>query len=368
MADPLFQPPQTLTVQYNVQHVNGSTPSVPFSRAEGSPNYLRPNKENLYIVDQDSIGLIDPDQGVGGSMGDRFIPWIEIAPVGAGASYEIAIVDGQETSRVLRVVLPSTAATPASPIFIEGLDQFRCPQGALIRITCDDEDQETVIRLRILLECEDCAPCGTCPTGPTGGTGPTGPTGGPTGPTGPAGPTGPTGPTGQTGPTGPTGSTGPLGPTGPTGPTGATGPDGLNRAARSFSTLGVPMVPGSDVHVAFSSGVDLASIGYSGKIGALGTLGIGAERFATRTGFLSRAVLRSTVSITVDLFVEVSTGGGAFARTVVAAGVALAANAEVAVTPSVVGYIATDVLRAGIVQVGGVTVTPDLTIELEYDE
>lgn len=369
MTDPFFQPPQTLTIQYNVQHVDGTTPSRPFSRDPGNRTYVKPTADNIYIVTQDRIGLIDPDQSFGGSMGDRFIPWIEIAPVGGSTSYEIAIVDGQDTSRVLRIVQPSTAASPAAPMYFEGIRQFRCPQGSLIRITALNTDRATMIRMRVLLECEDCE-CDDCPTGPTGATGPTGVSLGPTGPTGPTGSV--TGPTGPAGPRGPTGTGGPTGPTGTasgaTGPTGPTGITGPNDATRSFSSLQVPLITELDVYCGFSGGVALGSIEYTGKIGDLATMGLATERLAPRAGALTRAVLRSSEDVTVDVFVDVSTGGGAFTRTVVAAGVVLTADVEMLVNPTAVPYIATDVLRAGIRNAGEDLVTADVSIELEYTE
>ena len=242
MVDPFVTPLQTVTVQYDVGSIDGSTPSEPFSRDENSDKYLRPNAENIFVVEQDAVGLIDPDQGVGGSQGDRFIPWIEVCLTAAG-DVEISIVDGEDPAKLLAIIEPATAVTPTAPLYRSR--SFRCPQGGLIRVTASG-GLGGKIRFRILLECEDCGDGGGGGggVGPTGPTGPTGPSGGPPGPTGPTGPAsttpGPTGPAstipGPTGPAstvpGPTGPTGPAstipGPTGPAstvpGPTGPTGP------------------------------------------------------------------------------------------------------------------------------------------------
>lgn len=128
-------------------------------------------------------------------MGDRWVPWILVA-LDDLASIEIAIVDGEDTSLVLAVVQPAVAVGPGIPYYRQ-LD-FRCPQGALIRIgTPGVATGPGFVRLRIALECEACDGGGG-----GSGAGATGPTG-PTGPAGPAGPAGPTGPTGPTGPSAP---------------------------------------------------------------------------------------------------------------------------------------------------------------------
>lgn len=172
--------PQTLTVQYDVALIDGVTPSDPIDIATAP---FDPNTQ-IFEVSQDAVGLIDPDLRMGGSMGDRWIPWIEVALDGASGTIPIAIVDGQDPSQVLVVIDPGTLVTPSSPLFREV--QFRCPQGALIRVGDPAAPAGPGrVRLRILLECEDCG-------GGGGGTGPAGPPG-PEGPPGPPGPEGPAG-------------------------------------------------------------------------------------------------------------------------------------------------------------------------------
>ena len=150
--DPLVQSFQTLTVQYDVESIDASTPSRPFSRDESSDAFLRPNAENIFVVKQEKVGLIDPDQGVGGTQGDRFIPWREVC-LEADGDVEIAIVDGETPAKVLTVVQSATAVTTTEPYYRDRV--FRCPQGALIRVTASG-DLGGKIRLRIILECEDC--------------------------------------------------------------------------------------------------------------------------------------------------------------------------------------------------------------------
>lgn len=167
---------QTLTVQYNVLRIDGQTPSEPFSLATQP---VDPQSQVFEVV-QDAVGLIDPDQRAGGSMGDRFIPWIEVVLDEPG-QIQISIVDGQDPDLVLASIVGPTAVVPGTPFFRAA--QFRCPQGALIRV--GDLAAPTGpgrVRLRIIAHAE-------AGPGAAGATGPAGPAGA----TGPAGPTGPTG-------------------------------------------------------------------------------------------------------------------------------------------------------------------------------
>ena len=175
--------PQTLTVQYDVLGVDGTTPSEPFSRDVGDPDFVPPNAQQIYVINQDAVGLIDPDIGVGGSIGDRFIPWIEVV-VDDAATVNLALVDGEDPDTVLEVIEAAGAAAPLAPYYRD--DVFRVPQGALLRVTCDPVDAGVKVRLRIQSDCEACPPPDPLP--------------GPTGPTGATGATGPTGATGATGP------------------------------------------------------------------------------------------------------------------------------------------------------------------------
>lgn len=126
MPDP-GNPPQTLCVQYNnVSAYDGVTLSVPYSR-----RIVSPNDEGIYEVDQaGGLGLIDPDGGDGGgSMGDRFIQWIEVV-VDVATTITLDVVDGQDTTLVLTTVVPPTAV---DAVLFRGAS-FRVPQGALLRV------------------------------------------------------------------------------------------------------------------------------------------------------------------------------------------------------------------------------------------
>lgn len=119
-------PPQTLCVQYsNIEAFDGTTPSLPFVRALRSTN-----AENIIEVDQAGpLGLVDPDGGEGGSMGDRFILWLEVV-VDAPTTLIGELVDGENPDIVLATVIPSQAVSEA---FFRGV-HFRVPQGGLLRL------------------------------------------------------------------------------------------------------------------------------------------------------------------------------------------------------------------------------------------
>lgn len=145
-------PPQTLTVQYDgVTDLDGVTPSVAFSRDPTSPDYIEPDASGIYHVPQNGpLGLVDPDLGVGGSMGDRWISWLELAPEVA-STISVATVDGEEPTLQLAAIEP--AQLVASVLFRN--TRFRCPQGGLIRLG-GTAGAATKVRLRISLEPETC--------------------------------------------------------------------------------------------------------------------------------------------------------------------------------------------------------------------
>ena len=166
------------------------------------------------------------------------------------------------------------------------------------------------------------------------------------------------------GPTGPTGGVGPTGPAGADGATGPTGPS-INRDSHTFSQLSVALAGApTDIYMAFSGGMAGPVAGFTGTMGTLALLGIGAEKFAVAAGFAGvDTVWRSSIALTVDVFVEISTGGGAFARTVVAAGVALAPGVPLLIAGAPVPFIPTDIVRVGIVATSVGTIITDLTAE-----
>lgn len=144
-------PPQTLTVQYDgVTVFDGTTPSVAFSRDPSSPLYIEPDANGIYHVPQNGpLGLIDPDLGVGGSMGDRWIPWLLVVP-DAADNIVVQTVDAEndvflETVEPLQLVVQSLFRNR----------RFRVPQGGLIRVS-GDAGIGGRLRLRIMLEPDTC--------------------------------------------------------------------------------------------------------------------------------------------------------------------------------------------------------------------
>lgn len=121
-------PPQTLCVQYfNVSSFDGETLAEPYSR-----QVISPTDTGIYPVDQAGgpLGLIDPD-GITpeGSMGDRFILWLELV-VDAPTTASLVVVDGEDPTLVLRTIV---AAQAVADVFYIA-EHFRVPQGALLRI------------------------------------------------------------------------------------------------------------------------------------------------------------------------------------------------------------------------------------------
>jgi len=145
-------PNQTLTVEYQTNALDGSTPGKPIILNENvTPETqdvaVPPNSEGIYQVKQARLGLIDPDfVDAGGARGDRFIPWLQVSSSTAG-KVTIQIVDGVDPTRVLRDV---NVDADVDNTFYRDVT-FRVPQGALIRVTGTDLT-EIVVRLRAALE------------------------------------------------------------------------------------------------------------------------------------------------------------------------------------------------------------------------
>lgn len=140
-------PPQTLCVQYNgIEAFDGATPSRPYVRALTSPN----NEGIIEINQGGPLGLVDPDGGEGGAMGDRFLLWTQIV-LDEPAQLEGQIVDGEDPSIVLLTVIPSQAVAQS---FFRGT-HFRVPQGALLRLVTTPLVSGR-LRYRPALEPDDC--------------------------------------------------------------------------------------------------------------------------------------------------------------------------------------------------------------------
>ena len=73
----------------------------------------------------------------------------------------------------------------------------------------------------------------------------------------------------------------------------------------------------------------------------------GATRLTLRTGAVTRLTIRSTAPIIANFFVEASVGGGAFVRTFIATGVAVAANTNEVVAITQFPFVEGTRLRAG---------------------
>jgi hypothetical protein len=117
----------------------------------------------------------------------------------------------------------------------------------------------------------------------------------------------------------------------------------------------------------FSANVAPTAPGLTGTLNVLATAGIGAEKFAVSPGaVIGPMMFRASLAVTIDVWVEVSTGGGPFVRTVVAVGVPIAAGV---ITPvalaAVVPFIATDSLRMGFSLSSAGTIIVDLTCEFQ---
>jgi hypothetical protein len=117
----------------------------------------------------------------------------------------------------------------------------------------------------------------------------------------------------------------------------------------------------------FSANVAPTLPGLTGTINVLATAGIGAEKFAVSPGAaIGPMMFRASLAVTIDVWIEVSTGGGPFARTVVAAGVPIAPGV---ITPvpyaAAVPFIASDSIRMGISLSSAGTILVDLTAEFQ---
>lgn len=123
--------------------LDGVTPSpvfIPINRAPSSPDIdpeslatdvKEPDEDNIYRFDVTNLGVIDPDFGVGGSFGDRFIVglWID-APNAGDANALVAVFTSRPEGRevVQKLVVPSLAGQTS--FYLE--DCIFIPQGSLL--------------------------------------------------------------------------------------------------------------------------------------------------------------------------------------------------------------------------------------------
>lgn len=114
---------------------------------ELADDVAQPDEDNIYRFDVDDLGLIDPDFGVGGSLGDRFIVglWIN-SGVAAVDPSPVAVVSTREREITLELIESSlvgqTNYYQQDCIFI--------PQGAYLGLTgWNAGDDPVIVRLHV---------------------------------------------------------------------------------------------------------------------------------------------------------------------------------------------------------------------------
>lgn len=144
-----------VTIEYHVLGaLDGITPAPPISIDPESPIFVPGDERGIRVVDvPGSLGLIDPDLLVGGTQGDRCIPWIYLDSNGIAG-------DIASQFSVLDVVAESGIDVPAgqiSPRFMTaGLPTFfsrngtLVPQGSDIGIFGYPAGVEKIVRINIV--------------------------------------------------------------------------------------------------------------------------------------------------------------------------------------------------------------------------
>jgi hypothetical protein len=126
-----------------------------------------------------------------------------------------------------------------------------------------------------------------------------------------------------------------------------------------FSEVGLALVAGVDVYVAWSGTAIAGGISVAP--------GIGNSKIAIRDGRVTAASIISSIGITIDVFVEVQAGGvGPFVKTTVAFALVVAAGTVTPVPFGVsVPFLATDVIRVGFTLAAGGPFAPRVNFSLE---
>ena len=142
------------------------------------------------------------------------------------------------------------------------------------------------------------------------------------------------------------------------------GGGGASTDSITFSIEGFAIPDDSDTYFGFAGGrPPPTSLNFSQSFGALSLFLEAAEKFGSAAGRVTGLIMRSSLEATLEIFVEIDTGSG-FARTVVNAGVVLAAGVVTPVTLSeLVPFALGDVIRIGLAT--SAPVTTDLTAELQ---
>jgi len=142
---------QSLTVEYVVSgSLDGTTPAPPIVTDQGADDSTPFDPENqIYRVEVENLGLIDPDLGVGGSIGARCIPflWIDTTALGAvGASVDVVGI--VEDDAKLQTEVESLVGKAGGYL----ADGFMVPQGSAIRLSGFTAGAEPiVVRVSILV-------------------------------------------------------------------------------------------------------------------------------------------------------------------------------------------------------------------------
>jgi len=135
---------QSLTVEYVVSgSLDGTTPAPPIvidQSADDTTPFDR--DEQIYRVEVEDLGLIDPDLGSGGSIGPRCIPflWLDTEALGTpGASVEVVGIVGDAAKLQTEV---ADLAGEAGGYLDDG---FMVPQGSAIRLSGFSAGAEPII-------------------------------------------------------------------------------------------------------------------------------------------------------------------------------------------------------------------------------
>lgn len=125
---------QSLTVEYVVSgSLDGTTPAPPIVTDESDGDATPFDKDTqIYRVEVENLGLIDPDLGVGGSIGPRCIPflWIDTEETGsAQASLDVVGIVGDEAKLQRQL---ENLSGDAGGYFD---DNFMVAQGSAIRVS-----------------------------------------------------------------------------------------------------------------------------------------------------------------------------------------------------------------------------------------
>jgi hypothetical protein len=131
--------------------LGGTERNPAFSVDQGSPDYVKPDRQNLYNFEQEELGILDLSLVPGSkTIGVRFVNWIWIASPTPPSGPEpglIEVVDSVslETMRLISPVIPAPGFEDT--YFTAGV---AVPQGASIRFQGEWlATPDTPVRLRV---------------------------------------------------------------------------------------------------------------------------------------------------------------------------------------------------------------------------